>query len=77
MPDCSVIPCHNGGTCIHTKEGPRVSVHWDSDLLSLWQETVSIITSFILHILQNLTDVYKAVTAHLLILLSGHFVKNP
>jgi hypothetical protein len=27
MPDCSVIPCHNGGTCIHTKEGPRVSVN--------------------------------------------------
>jgi hypothetical protein len=43
MPDCSVIPCHNGGTCIHTKEGPRVST--------------AIITSFFLHILQQLTDV--------------------
>lgn len=25
LPDCTVIPCHNGGTCIHTKDGPQVS----------------------------------------------------
>jgi hypothetical protein len=30
LPDCSVTPCHNGGTCIHTKEGPRVSVYLHS-----------------------------------------------
>jgi hypothetical protein len=25
LPDCTIIPCHNGGTCVHTKDGPQVS----------------------------------------------------
>jgi hypothetical protein len=36
MPDCSITPCHNGGTCIHTKEGPQVNVYFHSTQIVIY-----------------------------------------
>ncbi|KAJ4436335.1 hypothetical protein ANN_18966 [Periplaneta americana] len=41
LPDCSITPCLNGGTCIHTKEGPQCvcKFGWEG---ALCQERVGI-----------------------------------
>jgi hypothetical protein len=76
MPDCSVIPCHNGGTCIHTKEGPRVSYadtvtycHYGKKLFPL--SHASFFCTF-----YKCRLISTALTTNLLNLPSGHFVKN-